>query len=80
VRQSPTSENVSSEAEDIVEIHYRATTAIDTANWEDLVCPIVTYSVDLWNGYGYLQLQVTSVQQIQFPIQTPYLVIKIVTI
>jgi hypothetical protein len=47
VRQSPTSENVSTEAEDIAEIHYQATTGKDTANWEDLVCPVVTLSLQI---------------------------------
>jgi hypothetical protein len=45
VRQSPADKNVSTEAEDIVEIRHQATTGEDTAGWEDLVCPLVICEV-----------------------------------
>jgi hypothetical protein len=33
--------DISTEAEDFVEICYQAMTGKDTANWEDLVCAVV---------------------------------------
>jgi hypothetical protein len=40
--QLPFSEDVSTEAEDIVGIHYHAMTGEDIANWEDFMYAIVT--------------------------------------
>jgi hypothetical protein len=44
-RQSPASKNVSTEAEDIVQIHHQATAGEDTADWEDLVHALVNWRV-----------------------------------
>jgi hypothetical protein len=45
VGQSPVSKNVSTEAEDIVEIHHQATAGENTADWEDLVRALVNCRV-----------------------------------
>jgi hypothetical protein len=46
VGQSPGGKNVSTEAEDILEIRYRETAREDIENWEDLMCVVV--NSDLW--------------------------------
>jgi hypothetical protein len=43
--QSPAGKNVSTEAEDTVEIRYQSTTGKDTADWEDLVRDEANYRV-----------------------------------
>jgi hypothetical protein len=43
--QSPAGKNVSTEAEDTVEIRQQATTDENRAGWEDLVCPIIICEV-----------------------------------
>jgi hypothetical protein len=45
VRRSPAAKDVSTEAEDFVEIRHQATTCEGVADCEDLVCPIVIFEV-----------------------------------
>jgi hypothetical protein len=45
MRQLPAGKNVSSEAENIVEIRHQAMTGEDTADWEDLVRSVINWSV-----------------------------------
>jgi hypothetical protein len=45
VGESPSSKNVSTEAEDIVGNHHQATTGEDTADWKVLVCTAVNSKV-----------------------------------
>jgi hypothetical protein len=64
VRQSPAGKNVSTEAEDTVEIRYQATTGEDIANWEDFTCAVVTVIFGVCNSVRLSQLFVVTDLQV----------------